>query len=68
MKKQQHKVENLHVEKAEADPINRRDFFNKAWKWIGILAALEVTGMFAGFIFSGKSKNTAPPMISVRES
>jgi cytochrome b6-f complex iron-sulfur subunit len=61
MKKQKHKVENLHVEKAKADPINRRDFFNKAWKWLGILAALEVTGMFAGFIFSGKPKNSAPP-------
>jgi len=61
MKKQQHKKTPFPVEKASAEPLSRRDFFNKAWKWLGILAAVEAVGMFAGFMFSGKSKNTAAP-------
>jgi cytochrome b6-f complex iron-sulfur subunit len=61
MKKPQHKKTSTPVEKAPAEPLSRRDFFNKAWKWLGILAAVEAVGMFAGFMFSGKSKNTAAP-------
>ena len=41
----------------KADPINRRDFFNKAWKGLGILAGIEVIAMLGGFMFSGKPKN-----------
>ena len=47
--------------KAPSDPISRRDFFNKAWKWLGIIAAIEVAGMFAGFIFSSKPKSGKVP-------
>jgi len=61
MKKLQHKKTISPVEKVPAEPLSRRNFFNKAWKWLGILAAVEAVGMFAGFMFSGKSKNTAAP-------
>ena len=61
MKKPQNKKELAKVESAKADPINRRDFFNKSWKWLGIIAAVEVAGMFTGFMFSGKSKNNPNP-------
>ena len=64
MKKPQHKKQIIKVEPAtaaKADPINRRDFFNKAWKGLGILAALEVAWMFGGFMFSGKAKSNSAP-------
>ena len=41
----------------KTEPINRRDFFNKAWKGLGILAGIEVIAMLGGFMFSGKPKN-----------
>jgi cytochrome b6-f complex iron-sulfur subunit len=49
------------VKSVPADPINRRDFFNKAWKGLGILASLEIVGMFSAFIFSGKPKGNSAP-------
>ncbi len=61
MKKLQDKSNQAKAEKVQADPISRRDFFNTAWKWLGILAALEVLGMFAGFIFSSKPKSKSAP-------
>ncbi len=61
MKKLQHKKTVSLVGKAPAEPLSRRDFFNRAWKWLGILAALEVTGMFTAFLFSGKSKKQSAP-------
>jgi len=56
--KPKHRKEPKIAERSKADPINRRDFFNKSWKWLGILAAVEVAGMFTAFMFSGKAKNT----------
>lgn len=41
----------------KAEPINRRDFFNKAWKGLGILAGVEVIAMLGGFMFSGKPES-----------
>jgi len=58
MMKPKHRKEPKIAERSKADPINRRDFFNKSWKWLGILAAVEVAGMFTAFMFSGKAKNT----------
>jgi cytochrome b6-f complex iron-sulfur subunit len=49
------------IKPVPSEPLSRRDFFNRAWKWLGILAAIEAVGMFGAFFFSGKSKNTAPP-------
>ena len=49
------------VRSAVTDPINRRDFFNKAWKGLGILAAVEILGVSTAYMFSGKSKNTSAP-------
>jgi aminoglycoside/choline kinase family phosphotransferase len=46
MKKPLHKKELIKAEQAKADPISRRDFFNNAWKWLGILAAIEVLGIY----------------------
>ena len=43
------------------EPVSRRDFFNQAWKWLGILALLEVFVMFAAFIFSPKPKSNSAP-------
>ncbi len=34
--------------------ISRRTFFSKAWKGLGILAAIEAAGMTAAYFFSGK--------------
>jgi nitrite reductase/ring-hydroxylating ferredoxin subunit len=61
MMKPQNKKEITIAESAPADAITRRDFFNKLWKWLGILAALEITGMFTAFMFSGKPKNNFNP-------
>jgi nitrite reductase/ring-hydroxylating ferredoxin subunit len=61
MKKIQLKTESEKVESAKAASMSRRDFFDKSWKWLGILAAVEVTGMLTGFMFSGKSKKNANP-------
>lgn len=33
---------------------NRREFLNKLWKGLGIIAALEFAGVFLGFLFSGE--------------
>ena len=44
-----------------AEPLSRRDFFNRAWKWLGIVAAIEVVAMFGGFLFTGKSKSKLAP-------
>jgi cytochrome b6-f complex iron-sulfur subunit len=50
---------------AESDPgneISRRDFFfQMAWKGFGILAAVELLGIFTAYIFSGKEKRTVAP-------
>ncbi len=44
-----------------AGGISRRDFFGLAWKGLGIMAALEVTGMMVFYFFSGKNKKSNPP-------
>jgi cytochrome b6-f complex iron-sulfur subunit len=41
--------------------MNRRDFFSLAWKGLGIIAALEITGVAAAYFFSGKNRNNAAP-------
>jgi Rieske Fe-S protein len=61
MKKSLTKIVNSKVMLPKADSINRRDFFNKSWKWLGVIAGLEVLGMTTGFMFSGKSGNSASP-------
>jgi Rieske Fe-S protein len=49
------------IESDQVKMVNRRDFFNTAWKGLGILAAVEVLGVSAAYMFSGKSKNTSIP-------
>ena len=34
---------------------SRREFLNKLWKGLGILAVIEFAAVFLGFLFSGKS-------------
>ena len=34
---------------------SRREFLNKLWKGVGILAIIEFTAVFFGFLFSGKN-------------
>jgi cytochrome b6-f complex iron-sulfur subunit len=43
------------------EPITRRDFFSLAWKGLGILAALEVAGMFMAYFFSSKNRTFSAP-------
>jgi cytochrome b6-f complex iron-sulfur subunit len=42
-------------------PLNRRDFLDKTWKGLGLLAGVEMTGMVSVYLFSGKDKNAAAP-------
>lgn len=49
------------AEKVTPEGITRRDFFGKAWKALGIIAGLEVIGLFAAFLFSGKARSTSVP-------
>jgi cytochrome b6-f complex iron-sulfur subunit len=49
------------IESGQAGTVNRRDFFNTAWKGLGILAAVEVLGLSTAYMFSGKSKNASAP-------
>jgi cytochrome b6-f complex iron-sulfur subunit len=61
MKKSAHIIKSI---KPDANPdnlVSRRDFFNMAWKGLGILAGLEMAGIFTAYFFSGKNKNTASP-------
>jgi len=44
-----------------SERINRRDFFQKAWKGLGILAAVEVIGVITAYMFSGKPEKTNAP-------
>ena len=44
-----------------AGQIGRRDFFKIAWKGLGILAGLELTGMMTAYFFSGKNRSLAAP-------
>jgi cytochrome b6-f complex iron-sulfur subunit len=44
-----------------SDNITRRDFFDLAWKGLGILAGFEVLGIVAAYFVSGKNKNAVPP-------
>jgi cytochrome b6-f complex iron-sulfur subunit len=42
-------------------PLNRRDFLDKTWKGLGLLAGVELTGMVSLYLFSGKEKNAEVP-------
>jgi len=35
----------------------RREFLNKLWKGLGVVAIIEFTAVFFGFLFSGKSED-----------
>ena len=51
-------------DKAKASPrqpLSRRDFFNRSWKGLGVLAAVEVAGMTMAYLFTGKQKNSSEP-------
>jgi len=61
MKKTLYKKTPVEVKTKTKNPLSRRDFFNKVWKGLGILAALEVLGMFTAYMFSGKNKNITAP-------
>jgi cytochrome b6-f complex iron-sulfur subunit len=41
--------------------VSRRDFFKLAWKGLGIVAAVEMTGILLAYFFSGKTRSTAAP-------
>ena len=35
----------------------RREFLNKLWKGLGVVAFIEITAVFFGYLFSGKSES-----------
>ena len=41
--------------------INRRDFISRAWKGLGIIAAIEVLGVTGAYFYSGKSEGNITP-------
>lgn len=45
----------------EDERISRQEFFRHAWKWLGIIASVEMLAMIAAYSFSGKKQKTAPP-------
>jgi cytochrome b6-f complex iron-sulfur subunit len=61
MKKIPHKTVPAKAVASPTHKLSRRDFFNKAWKGLGILAAFEVAGMFTAYLFSGKNNNNGAP-------
>ena len=61
MKKSQKIKKTEKTELAPVKIVNRRDFFNIAWKGLGILAGIELIGVSTTFMFSGKSKNNKSP-------
>ena len=61
MKKIRWKNRSERAESAGGENINRRDFFNLAWKGLGIIASVEVLGMIPTYFFSGKNKSGTPP-------
>jgi len=61
-KKDKKKVEREKIKVEEQAPItnpvqSRREFLNKMWKGLGILAVIEFAAVFFGFLFSGKNEN-----------
>jgi len=61
MKKSQPKNRPSKPETAAGKIVNRRDFFNTAWKGLGVLAAIEVLGVSTAYLFSGKPENSGNP-------
>ena len=47
------------------DGISRRGFFNRAWKWLGVIAGLEIAGVSLAFIFTGRSKQQQSDQLKV---
>jgi cytochrome b6-f complex iron-sulfur subunit len=59
-KKEKKKVkqENVEIITSPKDPVqSRREFLNKLWKGLGVVAIIEFTAVFFGFLFSGKSED-----------
>lgn len=54
IKQEQVKVE---IQTQPKDPVqSRREFLNKLWKGLGIVALIEFTAVFFGFLFTGKDE------------
>ena len=43
------------------EQISRKDFFKRSWKWLGIIASVEVLAMIGAYAFSGKRQKAEPP-------
>ena len=59
-KKEKKKVkqEKIEIKTQPKDPVqSRREFLNKFWKGLGVVAVIEFTAVFFGFLFSGKSED-----------
>jgi cytochrome b6-f complex iron-sulfur subunit len=58
-KKEKKKVkqENVEIKTQPKDPVqSRREFLNKLWKGLGIIAVVEFAAVFFGFLFTGKDE------------
>lgn len=52
------KQEQVEIKNQPKDPVqSRREFLNKLWKGLGVVAVIEFIAVFFGFLFSGKSED-----------
>ena len=59
-KKEKKKVkqEEVEIKTQPKDPVqSRREFLNKLWKGLGVVAVIEFAAVFFGFLFSNKSED-----------
>jgi cytochrome b6-f complex iron-sulfur subunit len=47
------------------DKISRRGFFFRIWKWLAVIAGLEIAGISIAFIFTGKRKEQKANQLKV---
>ena len=58
IKKIKQEQANVEIKIQSKDPVQtRREFLNKLWKGLGVVAFIELTAVFFGYLFSGKSEN-----------
>lgn len=56
--KKEVKQEQVKIKTPSKDPVqSRREFLNKLWKGLGVVAVIEFIAVFFGFLFSGKSED-----------
>jgi cytochrome b6-f complex iron-sulfur subunit len=58
IKKKKQEQANVEIQTQPKDAVQtRREFLNTLWKGLGVVAFIELTVVFFGYLFSGKSEN-----------